>query len=386
MTEFDVALSKKASLARERLEHRFAIGEQEQRQLEKQIADMHIRDRFVAPKAMEFVPPKHGGAYFHYVPQGDSPLVRVHPHALGQLCKRGGMPQRFASRLIRGEAWERELFAHNMNELFHQPVFLDRRKNPAKFLHRLVISDPPELRGFLTRSFNRHIASLPLLRGFLTACGKVGAKSIEASSSAVRFSLKCYLPYVFEVVPGEHVAFGAVWSNSDFGAGILRVAMTTMRVSSGTLSVFEDTHHRRHITSIVEDDDLELSDDTAKKEVEAQVSAISDAVLALLSPDPVNKLLKAMTLAAEQQIPWHRLKSEIGQLLRKSELTQIQKVLTSNTHDIVDLPPPGKTEDGEPIATRWWAASTLGWMASKEQDPDRKESLQELSGDLLRVG
>ena len=375
----------KAAYAKERLEVRFRIGESRQAALVKQVAATHIKDKLVPPSKMRLWAPTGDVVRISYSPE-DLAGILVHPHALGQLCGVAGIPKLYVNRLIRGEEWERDLFETNLTTLFTHGRFLDRAHNPTKFLHRLVgDGDTLELRGFLSRNFNRHLASLPLLRGFVTACRKVGALPIEASSSSVRFSLKCFLPYVFEPVDGEFVAFGATWSNSDFGAGRLKVAMSIMRVSSGTTSVLEDAMSRVHIGSVIQDSDLEISDETAAKEVDTQVSAIQDAVCSQLSPKPVERLLEALEKAAEAKVPWDRLRSEIQRVLQKHEVADVKAMLESGIDDIVDLPPPGRDESGKPIATRWWASNTLGWLASKEQNPDRKDELQSLAGTLLKI-
>lgn len=371
--------------ARERLEIRFKKGEFQQQALIEQVAGLHIRDRLVPPKKMHLLCPAAGKVRISYS-DDDSTGIVVHPHALGQMCGVAGIPKVYVNRLVKGDAWERSLFEYNLTTLFSMGSYLDRAHNPTKFLHRLVGSgEDQELRGFLSRNFNRHLASLPLLRGFVMACREVGAQPIEATTSSVRFSLKCFLPYVFEPVPGEFVSFGVTWSNSDFGAGRLKVAMSVMRISSGTTSILEDAMSRVHIGSVIQDSDLELSDETAAKEVDTQVSAIHDAVNKQLTPEAVERLLAALEKAAEEKIPWHRLKSELQRVLQKGEIEDVKKMLETGIDDIVDLPPPGKDDSGNPIATRWWASNTIGWLASKEQNPERKDELQSLAGGLLKV-
>lgn len=377
--------SKNVGRAHERLAHRFNIGEGKQADLVKQVAALHIRDKLVPPNRMYLRAPARGVVRISYSAD-DSTSILVHPHALGQMCGVAGIPKLYVNRLIKGEEWERALFEVNLTTLFVQGSYLDRARNQTKFLHRIVGADDNlELRGFLSRNFNRQLASLPLLRGFVMACREVGALPVEASSSSVRFSLKCFLPYVFEPVPGEFVSFGVTWSNSDFGAGRLKVAMSIMRISSGTTAVLEDAMSRVHIGSVIQDSDLELSDETAAKEVDTQVSAIQDAVRSQLSPKPVEKLLAALEKAAEEKVPWHRLRSELQRVLQKGEIADVKKMLESGIDDIVDLPPPGRDDNGNPIATRWWASNTLSWLATKEQNPDRKDELQLLAGDLLKV-
>lgn len=381
---FDISTSKRSAAAVERLESRFRIGQRAQDALVQQVANLHIKDKLVPPDKM-FFSCDGKRARVHYGDISDKGAL-IHPHALNQMSKVSGLPKIFMTRLVSGEPWEQMLFEHNMDMLFHNGKFKSRSTQPIRFLHRLVGPDDNlELRGFLTRSFNRRLASIPLLAGFMDACQKVGALPIEASTSAVNFSLKCFLPHVFEPVDGEFIAIGVMWSNSDFGAGRLLITLSIMRISGGTLAAVDDVHHRTHLGSIIEDIDLEISDETATKEVEAQISAIRDAVVARLTPDSISRLLKAISIAHEEQIPWNKLREELGQILSTKEVEDVKKLLESNSSDIIDLPPPGRTASGEPISTRWWGSQILGWLASKEADPDRKSDLQFAAGQVLNI-
>lgn len=380
---YQTSTSERAELAKKRLETRFSNGQQKQDALLEQVAAMHIRDKLVAPTKLIFQ--NNQGSprvYFGGVPLGLEAGHTIHTHALGQMCATAGISKTYVNRLLhqKSASWENALFDHNMNELFHKGKYLDRSKQPTKFLVRLV---GREIRGFLSRNFNRHLASLPLLRGFVHACDKVGAQPVEAHTTAVRFSLKCYLPHIFEPVPGEFVAFGEEWSNSDFGAGRLKVSFSTMRISSGATAVMDDVMSRVHIGSVIQESDIELSSNTLAKEVETQVSAIEDAVVTHLAPEKVNKMIDIIAAAHEEQIPWRRLRSELGRLLQKAELEQVQKILEGNGDDIIDLPPPGQGADGSPIPTRWWASNVVSWMASRENNTERKGDLEGLAGSII---
>ena len=384
MTQFNVALDTARSRnARQRLEMRFQTGTDVQRRLLERVAALVIRDKMIPPKKMFFsikeVPRIHLGS-----PEEQGAVI--HPHALGQLCERAGVPRTFINRLIVGKPWEKDLAKDNLETLFLFGEFLDRSKKPTKFLGRFVGSgDELELRGFLSRNYARHLASLPMLRGFVHACDTMGAKPVEASSSATRFGLKCFLPYVFEPVINEFIAFGVSWSNSDFGSGRLKVSLCSQRVSSGTTAILEDNWSRVHIGSVIQESDLELSSDTMAKEVDAQVAAECDAVTQLLKPEAIDRLLLAIELAHKEKVPWHRIKAELGRLLHKKEVEGIAEMLKKGDDDIVDLPPVGRTEDGSPIATRWWASSVVSHLADKEQSLDRQSELQRLAGDILKA-
>jgi hypothetical protein len=377
--------NKRVVSARERLEQRFNIGKRAQAELVHAVANLHIRDKLVPPDKMGFSC-RDGVAYVHYNPGlGDLKGVRVHPHALSQMASVAGIPKLYVNRLINGKPWENDLFSYNMGKLFREGEYLDRRKNPTKFLNRLVgEGETEEVRGFLSRSFNRHLASLPLLRAFVFACGEVQAQPVEAMVSPTRFSLKMFLPHVFEPVDHEFVAIGQNWSNSDFGAGRMKLSLTVMRVSSGTSSVLEDSLSRVHIGSIITDADIEMSEDTAIKEVDAQSAAIRDTVKSQLAPGPVNKILEAIRAAQEEAVPWHRIREVLGRILSKKEIEHVKTMLETGISDIVDLPPPVMSAGG-PQATRWWAANMLGWLGSKENDIDRRSAMQEIAGELIQA-
>lgn len=386
MTYDTATQSARATAARVRLENFFKAGANEQARLLDQVASMLIMDKLMPAAQINIESASHIPRLFLVDTNGKrTATYKIGNHALGQMCGVIGLPRQYARRLREGQEWEQRLFEHNMNNLFHQGKYLDRRKQPTKFLMRFV---GDELRGFLSRSFNRHLWSLPLLRGFVGACERVGAKPISATTSSVSFSLKSFLPYVFEPVEGEFVAFGATWSNSDFGSGRMKVSLCVMRVSGtmGTTSVLEDSLSRVHIGSIIQESDLEISDLTAQKEVEAQVSAINDTVSQQLAHEPVNRLCAVIAAAHEEKVPWSRIKAELGRLLQKQELEDVKRMLESGQNDIIDLPPIGMTSGGVPIATRWWASNVVGWMAEREANPDRKNDLQSLAGDLLKAG
>lgn len=345
-----------------------------------------IKDRLVYPMKMDFswslmLNGRANTLVLNYLK--DEAVVEtctIHPHAISQMATKVGMPQKFATDLrTLGSTWRLSLLAHNLNELFHQQPFLDRHNKPAMFLHRLVGG---EIRGFLSRSYNRHLDTRKLLKAFLDACKEHNAMPVEALASDTRTSLKCMLPYVFEPVHGEFIGIGLTFANSDFGVGKARVSGTIVRVKSGTVTVVEDNFSRVHLSSVIESDDVELSDATMDKEAEAHTSALRDAVKKVLSYESVDHLLKAVATAHENEIPWHRLKNLIGKILTKKEVDFIEEILKGGADSIIELPPLVRKQD-ENIATGWWASNVLGWMAKREESEDRKEDLQLLAGEVL---
>lgn len=376
--------------AEEAAEHRFELGEQEQNALLEKVAAMVIRDKLVPPTSTNFeVGEAPNGApqlrlrYPKKATDETDLVARIHKHALGQLASKVKIPMDYIHSLnVHDEArrWRTDLLAQNLNELYHKSDWgIDRAGKPIRFLHRLVGT---ELRGFLSRRFGRHLASGPMLRAFVEACKLVSARPIEAVASDVRFSLKCYLPHVFEAYPGQYICVGAEWTNSDFGVGKHLVSQSIWDPLRGTGAVLDDSISQVHLGSIIEDSDIEMSDETVAKEVETQAGAIRDSVVAMLSDKSVKRLLEAIKVANEQEISWATLKGQLSKFLYKKDIESIESILTGGD-DIIDLPPPGRSSDGTPIPTKWWAASLVSTMAARTKDEERKIELQHEAGKLL---
>ena len=295
-------LHEKKTAAERKVAARIEVGRKEEKDLLEAVKKTVIQDRLVPPtkEAMEFsLDPifRNNELLLQYKnSDGSFSFVKLHPHAFGQLCEKVKLPMTYANMLNVPEPWRLGLLGDSLNRLFYNTPFKSTGGEAPRFLHRIVDN---ELRGFLSRRFNRFLASAPLLNAFVEVCRAQGAQPVEAGNTAVRSYLKCIMPQVHEPFPGEFICIGTEWSNSDFGKGRLTVCQTVWRVASGSSSVLDESVNRVHLGSIIQDSDLEISDDTARKEVTAQQSAIADAVTAGFSAKTVERLVKAMQLAHE---------------------------------------------------------------------------------------
>ena len=380
--EYNIARDTNASKsAKLRLQSQFLIGKQRQDELIALVSNMIITDALVYPRAMLMSWDK--GLLISLHP--NKPLLKLHPHALTQMSTVVEYPLVYVRKLTNGCAGISKSkctakLVQDMNWHLSECELKDRRSQPARYLCRYV---DDELRGFLSRSFKRHLASKPLLRSFVSSCGQLGLQPVDAQASAVRFNLQMVLPYVFEPVDGEFICVGVSWTNSDFGGGRLKVS-TFMRRTNGTSAILDDAISEVHIGPIIEEADIELSDETINAELEAQKSAIRDAVIGQLQPDKVHKLLGVIKAAQEEEIPWERLKGELNHLLQKKELETVGELLAKGRTDgFEELPAIKFNDEGDPVPTRWWATSVIGSIAEKESDAERKKELQEFAGTLL---
>lgn len=370
--------------AQEMLALRVSVTTEKQEEIVGRALLQGISDTLVHPTGMTFM--KHSASPFVRLNYAHKTgLTTIHPHALRQMAGVAGFSITYLNSLTAsgwsaeddGDSWRLDLLAHNLNELFHKGTFLDRKKNVTKFLHRRV---GDEVRGFLSRSYNRKLSTLNLLRPFIDTCKLYGAEPVEALSSDLRLNIKYMLPVIFEPIAGEYVAFGVTYTNSDFGAGRLRVSGSCLRIAAGTVIVMEDALVKVHLGSLIQEADLELSEETEDAELLTYQSAVRDTVRALLAPATVEKTLKLIQLAAEREIPWFKLRQTLSKVLNKLEVDAVRKLLDGESTEAVDLPPVHKVGEN---ATAWWAANVLGWMATKTSDEDKKSALQALAGGLV---
>lgn len=394
--DYDIADTLENQKARERLKHVVSLGVREQNRLIAHCASSIPSDSYVHPSLMEFgvqyIDPKaleQGGDNAPVIlsysigpvksPHSLKTAAKIHQHALGQLCDLVGLPRIWLNKLNveSDKAWRRDMLVEDLNTLFKKIPLLNARKRPAEFLHRKVGN---ELRAVLTQSYNRHLVSNAVLQPFLEVCSELGLKPASAVVTDLKVGLQTYLPFAFEPIPGEFIAIGAWWGNSDFGQGKLRISHTVMRIDSGSSILAEDSFSRVHLSAIVTDSDVRLSDDVAVKELDAIAAATKSAVRSAIEPAQVQKLLNAITQAHEAKIPWSTLKKDFSKFLSKEEVVSMEDALN---HRIQELPPPGVGSDGQPLPSRWWAAAALAHLASKQMDEGRSADIKQAAGKFL---
>ncbi len=367
-----------ASLYR-RLENQFADGRAHRDKLIHLITSTVIRDRLISPKGMTFVSQEAHKGYVGLQYSDEPDIITIHKHALRQLCQKVGLPATYVATLrtlysALGNEWPADLLAYNLNELFHRIDFSTAKDPQPRFLHRIVGTN---MRGFLSRKYNRHMASAPLLESYLQSCDEVGAIPVEAVSTDVKYSLKCVMPEVFMPVENYPVALGVDWSNSDFGAGRLQVSLVVWLPHTNRSWILDNAVSRVHIGSVLEDSDLEISDETARKEVAAQRSAVRDAVTSYLSAQSGQRVLNAISEASQEGIAWSALRPHLNRYLTRKEVDSVKSMLDDRPED---LPPLVNNH-----ASALWAMTALGKIAERQDDPDRKLDLQRAAGSFLKV-
>lgn len=387
--EYGAQQDEASRAARAKVKAFITVGVDEQKRLLDFCVKNIPRDRYVPmdPKSMRFreyvLPDDADTTPLHilYYRGDELEPVQIHQHALGQLCDLFGLPRVYAGKLnVSSQCrWSRGLLAHNLNVLFANQRFTNRKKQTAKFLHRLVGN---ELRAVLTQSYNRHLLSATMLQPFIAAIKEAGVEPAKATITDMRVHLQCYLPYVFEPIPGEYVALGTAWSNSDFGQGKLKISHTIMRLNGHGDLVTDDAFSRVHLSSVVEETDLQLDDLVARKELETVAAATMSAVREVMKPEQVKKVLDAIAAANDEKIPWSKLKENLSRFLSKKEISTVENFIKEK---IQDLPPAGFDSNGQPLLSGWWGASVLAHLSEKATDGTESMRLKQAAGTFLKL-
>lgn len=358
------------SEAKKVLQSQLALSESVERAIVEKVSNVVIKDRLAPAAKMKFGYDK--ALTLTYGDEEES--YSIHHHALGQMAAKAGIPMAYVNQLNGGKDWMVELLAHNLNELFHKPDFKDKSGISTKFLHRIV---GKELRGFLSRKYNRHLASSHMLQAFVGAYKRCGAGATDSVATPVQFGLRAFLPVVFEPVPKVFVAFGVRWSNSDFGAGKMSVTSVMKMIGRKSDIILSDAVSKVHLGSVIQESDLEMSKETMAAEAKTVAMAINDAVTAQLSEQTIDRLLSLVAKAEEETIPWYKLRNLVSKFLYKDELASVEAIMKGEE----------EVEDLDPVEepTRLWASSVVSLIASRINDPTRKQEIEQEAGNLLGV-
>jgi hypothetical protein len=308
-------------------------------------------------------------------------------HALGQVCGITHLPLSYVDFLLRQDAWGLTLAAENVEQLLQKLDFKRQNNAPRKFLIRSVDT---EVRGFLSRSYGIHLSTNPLLPRFLDECKAKDALPIGTAFSAVRFHVKCALPYVYEVIKGQYLAVGLSFHNSDFGAGKFSIRETIWDPINNRGAIMgepaaslidKNLRDRVHLGPMLSENDLKLSNSARANKTEEAAKLVRNTVQAMFSQGWIEELCFTIEKAQAMQIPWSAIIRRTGASLLKEEVELLQKLLIDGDPT---LPPLQRGEDGLPIPTMWWAASAIASLASKEDNPERVIDLQETAGRFIK--
>lgn len=291
----------------------------------------------------------------------------LHPHAVGQLAEKMGVPSKYLRQLSEGAEWQRQLATQILNE---HSGWTDR----TRVLVRAVGN---QVRGVLSDSYRR-LNSEQILTAFLTEAMSQGAVPCDAYMSDTKIWVETILPEPISI-PTElngtvMIYMGARFSTSDYGDGA--VDMRTYLLNGVCLNgmVRESLLKQVHLGSRLPDN-LQLSERTYALETETTVSATKDFTKNLYSRD---NIMRQAVMIQEAD----RVKVDFDDELKK--LVKANKLLKSEGESVQKLLMNGNPEDGLSGGPSLWKLTQGLTAVAREMEPTRSRELHEISGELMR--
>ena len=286
-------------------------------------------------------------------------------HAFAQLTARLGVPTLYARDLLQGS---REEGSEWKAELLGRALSTHLEHSGERYLVRRVAG---AARAVLSDKFKR-MDSRPLLDAFIKSVTQLGGHPLSGHATETRVAVRALIPTIYEPVPGEAVAFGLHWGNSDFGAGSYHVTLFTLRLLCLNGLVGEAEIRKTHVGARLEDG-IEYSRRTHLLTERALVSATSDVVRGVLGPAAIEERLARIRAVHTEEVDFETAWRKVGKALTKSDKDATLQAFESP--DDINMPRGN---------TMWRFANALSWVANgKDVSEDRRLDLQAAAGRLV---
>lgn len=322
-------------------------------------------DSVVPAKGLDFyVDDEHNDVRVHFGSGDVERRYSLHDHAIGQLMGRGAVtiPSRFGRDLAHGPKWQRDLLAHNLNEVYERA--------DGRVLVRAVHG---RAKGVLSDRYGI-MDTRPLLAAFAEETTKMGAVPIMTHRMEVRNAIKVMLPRVFSPVGFERIGIGLQFKNSDYGSGALDIRVFALRLWCTNFATMESELRRVHLGSRMVEG-IALSHETHGKVQDALVSAIRDIVAQTLTEDALEAMMDRISAASTKELGGTE---SIVNLLKRhfgtKKAREIVQVYSGAEAPIEALPPGG---------TQYRLAQAVGWWAQQQEKQEDRLEAEQVAGKLL---
>lgn len=339
--------------------------------LQRLITERNAAQDFIAPIGVE-LKKKDAVPVIKFTEQGyitmnvDKNRYSLHPHAVGQLAEKMGIPSKYLRQLSTGTEWQRQLATEILNE---HSGWTERTRV-------LVRSVGNQVRGVLSDSYRR-LNSEQILTAFLTEAISQGAVPCDAYMSDTKIWVETILPEPVSI-PTElngtvMIYMGARFSTSDYGDGAVDMRAYLLNGVCLNGMVRESLMKQVHLGSRLPDN-LQLSERTYALDTETTVSATKDFTKNLYSRD---NIMRQAVLIQEAS----RVKVDFDDELKK--LVKANKLLKSESESVQKLLMNNNPEDGLQGGPSLFKLTQGLTAVAREMEPTRSRELHEISGELM---
>lgn len=230
---------------------------------------------------------------------GEAHMFNPNGYAHGQLAQYAGIPKTYYDKIL---AEKPGLLAENFNHgIAKQSEAGGRAGKPES---RLVRTYKGDMRGFLSSSYRR-LDSYDMAKAVLPILldHKFEVGSCELTNT--RLYLKALTPKITaEVKKGDVVQFGLVISNSDVGAGSVRIEPLVYRLVCLNGAIMDSAIKKFHVGKNMAGDDVTelLTDETLALTDQAFWAQVRDVTLSSMRPEMFEREVNKLREASQQPI------------------------------------------------------------------------------------
>lgn len=230
---------------------------------------------------------------------GQTHAVAPNTHAHGQVASYAGVPKMYYDRLL-GE--NRALLAKNVNHGFQKQAETVTRSGKPET--RMLRTYKGGARAMLSSSYRR-LDSYDLCKEILPVLTDNRFEIVSSEITDTRMYLKAMTPKVTaEIKKGDMVQYGLVISNSDVGAGSVRVEPLVLRLVCLNGMISNTAIKKFHLGKNMAGDDIQelLTEETQHLTDKAFWMQVRDIVRASMEPKNFEMEVDRLRAAAGQKI------------------------------------------------------------------------------------
>ncbi len=220
-------------------------------------------------------------------------------YAHGQIATYSGIPKTYYDKLKKEDT---ELLAKNVNHGFDmEAVQLSRNGKPET---RMIRTYGDKVRAVLSSSYRR-LDSYDMAQTVLPVLVDQKFEVVSSEITDTRLYIKALTPKVTaEIKKGDVVQYGLVISNSDVGAGSVRVEPMTLRLVCLNGMISNTAMRKFHVGKNQAGDDIQelLSEKTIALSDQAFWAQVRDLVIASMKPEMFEREVNRLREASNVQI------------------------------------------------------------------------------------
>lgn len=339
------------------------------RELAQEVWEMREQKKdFIAPttKLEMAVEPAPSGAMLPMIRVEGNGTYGVGPVAHEQIGDRLGIPRKYYDRMLTEAP---ELLARNVNTWF-------QKEPERRMIRTLVRPEGSVLRSFHSDRF-RPLDNDMILEAALPVLRDAGVQVLSTQLTDRRMYLQVVSPrFEGEVKAGDVVQMGIIISNSEVGAGAVKVEPMLYRLVCLNGMIRGFAMKRYHVGKRADGSGDEVAidyyqGDTQEATNRAFQLQVRDTVAAAFDQVRFNSELTRFREAAEQKIQTVKLQDVIEDVTKRLTLTQGEKESAlKNLIEGADL-------------SKWGLANAITALANDHKDYDRAVELERLGGNII---